>query len=188
VSKHRFFNTNNLWVNLEALKATMVQNDGVLPLPVMQNSKTVDPRDKKSTKVLQLETAMGSAIASFPGAQAILVPRNRFAPVKTTGDMLALMSDAYEVTADHRMVLAPAREGVPPNIKLDGKYKFVDALMDTLVPHGPPSLIKCTKLTVEGKVTFAPGVVLKGTVKVVNKADDVRTLAAGEYSDTIVEL
>ena len=41
---------------------------------------------------------MGSAIECFPGAQAILIPRTRFAPVKTTNDMLALASDAYEVT------------------------------------------------------------------------------------------
>ena len=81
----------------------MDENNGVLPLPVIKNGKTVDPRDKKSTKVLQLETAMGAAIASFEGAGAILIPRSRFAPVKTTNDMLALMSDAYEVTADHRI-------------------------------------------------------------------------------------
>ena len=104
VGKYKYFNTNNLWVNLEALKATMDKNDGVLPLPVIKNGKTVDPRDKKSTKVLQLETAMGAAIASFEGAGAILIPRSRFAPVKTTNDMLALMSDAYEVTDDYRMV------------------------------------------------------------------------------------
>ena len=90
---------NNLWVNLKALKATMKANNGVLPLPVIKNGKTVDPRDKKSTDVLQLETAMGAAIASFEDAAAILIPRSRFAPVKTTNDMLALMSDAYEVCA-----------------------------------------------------------------------------------------
>merc|ERR1740127_245178 len=109
VDKYKFFNTNNLWVNLEALKKTMAENGNVLPLPVIKNGKTVDPRDKKSTKVLQLETAMGAAIASFEGAQAILIPRTRFAPVKTTNDMLALMSDAYEVPADWRMVLKAER-------------------------------------------------------------------------------
>ena len=58
----------------------MKANNGVLPLPVIKNGKTVDPRDKKSTKVLKLETAMGAAIASFEGASAILIPRSRFAP------------------------------------------------------------------------------------------------------------
>ena len=96
--------------------------DGVLPLPVISNSKTVDPTKDgkdgraKSPKVIQLETAMGSAIECFPGAGAILIPRTRFAPVKTTNDMLALMSDAYEVTDDYRMVLKAERAGVPPNV------------------------------------------------------------------------
>merc|ERR1712060_402845 len=132
-TRYKYFNTNNLWVDLEKLKALFEKHGGALPLPVMLNEKTVDPRDKKSTKVIQLETAMGAAISCFPGAQAILIPRTRFAPVKTTNDMLALMSDAYEVTEDHRVVLKPQRSGVPPNVKLDGCYKFVDDLMK-LVP------------------------------------------------------
>ena len=166
VAKFKYFNTNNLWVNLEALKKTMDENEGVLPLPVIKNGKTVDPRDKKSTKVLQLETAMGSAIECFPGAQAILIPRSRFAPVKTTGDLMALMSDAYEVTEDFRMVLKDERAGVPPTVKLDGAYKFVDDLYK-LIPGGAPSLVKCTKLTVEGEqVEFKAGVVIIGKVTI----------------------
>merc|ERR1712127_821920 len=131
---------NNLWVNLEALKATFEKFNGAMPLPVISNGKTVDPRDKASTKVLQLETAMGSAIECFEGAQAILIPRSRFAPVKTTADLLALASDAYEITSDARMVLKAERAGVPPNVKLDGCYKFVDGL-NGLIPNGPPSMI-----------------------------------------------
>merc|ERR1711918_21086 len=110
------------------------------------------------TKVLQLETAMGAAIECFEGAAAILIPRTRFAPVKTTNDLLALMSDAYEVTKDHRMILKEERNGVPPNVKLDGAYKFVDQLMG-LIPNGPPSMIKCNKLTIEGKVVLEANVV-----------------------------
>merc|ERR1711988_145706 len=120
--------------------------DGVLPLPVIKNGKTVDPTKdgkdgrKESTKVLQLETAMGSAIECFPGAKAILIPRTRFAPVKTTNDLLALASDAYEITPDFRMVLKAERSGIPPNVKLDGIYKFVDA-MKPLTDKGVPSLL-----------------------------------------------
>merc|ERR1712072_1239843 len=145
----KYFNTNNLWVDLPALKAAFDKNEGALPMPVMKNGKTVDPRDKASTKVLQLETAMGAAISSFEGATALLIPRSRFAPVKTTNDLLALRSDAYILTPDFRIMLAPARNGVPPNVKLDGRYKFVDA-METMIQKGPPSLIGCTKLVVEG--------------------------------------
>merc|ERR1712048_1199733 len=125
VTKYKYFNTNNLWVDLEALKAIFDKNSGAIPLPVMKNSKTVDPRDKSSTKVLQLETAMGAAISCFEGASAIVIPRTRFAPVKTTNDLFALRSDAYVLTPDCRIILADSRGGVPPNIKLDGMYKFV---------------------------------------------------------------
>ncbi|KAL3927628.1 MAG: hypothetical protein SGPRY_002737 [Prymnesium sp.] len=187
VSKHKFFNTNNLWVNLEALKATFTKFNGVMPLPVISNGKTVDPRDKQSTKVLQLETAMGSAIECFEGAQAILIPRTRFAPVKTTADLLGLSSDAYEITPDSRMILREERNGVPPTIKLDDCFKFVDQLA-LLTKGGPPSLIKCTKLTVEGKVEFAPGVVIEGTVKFVNKGGDFKVAEGRTYKDETVEL
>merc|ERR1711953_252952 len=146
-----------------------------------KNGKTIDPRDKNSTKVVQLETAMGAAISAFAGASAILVPRTRFAPVKTTNDLLALRSDAYVLTPDFRIELAPARAGVPPNIKLDGMYKFVDAL-DKLSPSGPPSLINCNKLVVEGDVEFAPGVVFKGDV-VVKASDGHKVLATGTYEN-----
>merc|ERR1712139_741657 len=59
VGRHKYFNTNNLWVDLVALQRAFDDNRGTLPLPVMMNGKTVDPRDKNSTKVIQLETAMG---------------------------------------------------------------------------------------------------------------------------------
>merc|ERR1711933_459184 len=124
---------------------------GAIPLPVMLNDKTVDPRDKTSTKVIQLETAMGAAISCFDGAQALLIPRTRFAPVKKCDDLVALRSDAYVLTEDFRAELAPERRGIPPTIKLDDRYKFVDA-MDTMFPNGMPSLKECTKLVIKGEV------------------------------------
>ena len=77
-------------VNLVHLKATMSKHGGLLPLPTIFNEKTVDPRNKKTPKVYQLETAMGSAIACFDKAGAVCVPRTRFAPVKTCADLLVL--------------------------------------------------------------------------------------------------
>jgi len=184
VSKHKYFNTNNLWVNLDELKKAFDEQGGLLPLPVIKNEKTVDPRDKKSTKVLQLETAMGSAIECFPGAQAILIPRTRFAPVKTTNDLLALASDAYEVTPDQRMVLKAERKGIPPNVKLDGCYKFVDQMQE-LIPNGPPGMLNCEKLTIEGKMVLEAGVVFEGVVKVVNAGDEKKTLPKGTYTGDV---
>jgi len=187
VKKYKFFNTNNLWVDLVKLKESFDKAGGSLPLPVMKNDKTVDPRDKKSTKVIQLETAMGAAISCFDGASALLIPRTRFAPVKKCDDLIALRSDAYVVTPDFRIELAPERAGVPPIVKLDDRYKFVDA-MDTLIPDGVPSLKACKKMEIKGEVVFAAGVVVKGTVTFENKGEGKKTVAAGTYKDQTVDL
>lgn len=65
---HRFFNTNNLWINLEQLQTALTASGGALDLPLIKNKKTVNPRDSSSTPVFQLETAMGSAIECFSNA------------------------------------------------------------------------------------------------------------------------
>ena len=77
ITKHQFFNTNNLWVRLDMLKALMDSKGGFVPLPTILNGKTVDPQIDTSTPVLQLETAMGAAIECFPGAGAVTVGRDR---------------------------------------------------------------------------------------------------------------
>ena len=176
-------------MDLVALKKAFGTFGGALPLPVIKNGKTVDPRDKASTKVLQLETAMGAAIECFEGAQAILIPRSRFAPVKTTNDLMALMSDAYEVTEDHRMILKASRNGVPPNVKLDGAYKFVDDLY-TLIPNGAPSLIDCVSLSIEGKgIEIPPDAIFMGKVTIKNKSGGAKVvLKPGTYSNQEVNL
>ena len=179
ISKHQFFNTNNLWLHLPTLKKVLDEQGGVMELPVILNSKTVDPRDKTSPKVYQLETAMGSAIECFPGASALDVPRSRFAPVKKTTDLLAIRSDAYEQNAKGQVQLAPAREGVPPIIELSDEYKFVDSIADM----GTPSLVGAESLTVSGQVQFSEGVVIKGKVEITNDIDQVFVVPAGVYED-----
>jgi len=182
VSKHKYFNTNNLWINLDALHDTMTANKGTMPLALIKNSKTVNPRDTGSEKVFQLETAMGAAIASFKDAQAIEMPRSRFAPVKSCSDLLSIRSDAFVVTPEQTLELDPSRDGVPPEIQLDDRYKFVDRLDEMLV-HGVPSLLKCTKLTVEGWVVFGSDVTVVGQVKFVNDKEAVWEVASGIYTD-----
>eukprot|EP01012_Entosiphon_sulcatum_P040597 TRINITY_DN54276_c0_g1_i1.p1 TRINITY_DN54276_c0_g1~~TRINITY_DN54276_c0_g1_i1.p1 ORF type:complete len:478 (-),score=122.80 TRINITY_DN54276_c0_g1_i1:48-1439(-) len=171
ISRHRFFNTNNLWLNLPLLKEAMDKNGGVLSLPLIRNAKTVDPRDASSTKVYQLETAMGAAIASMPGSQALVVPRSRFAPVKTCTDLFVLRSDAYHVTEDYRLVLVDKLQGQAPFVDLDGKYyKLVDQL-EEYIPNGVPSLVDLKRLKVTGRVLFHPRGKLSGTVSISNSAD-----------------
>ena len=76
VDRHRFFNSNNLWLDLDALAERLEETGGVLGLPVIRNVKTVDPTDPGSPTVVQIESAMGAAIGVFDGAAAIEVPHS----------------------------------------------------------------------------------------------------------------
>jgi len=165
ITKHKFFNTNNLWFNLRRLREVMA--DGVLPLPIIVNEKKVDPASKENPgpKVFQLETAMGAAISSLPDSQAICVPFERFAPVKTCNQLFALRSDAYVINEEFKPVLAPG--ALKPVVEFDDHYKMVPD-MEAAIPHGVPSLKLCKKLTVKGKVVFAPNVAIHGEVQILN--------------------
>ena len=166
IERHRFFNTNTIWVNLRALADVLAERDNVLGLPMIRNEKTVDPGDPSSPSVYQLETAMGAAIAVFVGAQALRVPRERFAPVKTTNDLLGLRSDCYVLTDDAHVVLAPERDDGAPLVELDSEhFKRIDQF-DGHFPEGPPSLLHCRRFVVHGDVTFGRDVVARGDVEV----------------------
>jgi UDP-N-acetylglucosamine pyrophosphorylase len=164
IHRHQFFNTNNLWIRLDHLKFALDANGGLILLPMIRNQKTIDPRDESSPKVYQLETAMGAAIECFPGAVAIEVPRLRFAPVKTTSDLMIIRSNACVLTEDFRIELHHDRHGQPPVLELDkAHYKLVDGL-ETLISQGVPELLHCKRLKVHGKMSFSPGVVVEGQV------------------------
>jgi UTP--glucose-1-phosphate uridylyltransferase len=177
-SRHAWMNTNNLWINLRALEATLDERDGVLGLPMIVNRKTVDPGDKSSPAVLQLETAMGAAIGVFDGAAAIGVSRRRFAPVKTTEDLLAVRSDAYVVTDEFHVALAPERDG-PPVIDLDDDHFKLLRDFEERFPAGAPSLVRCDRLAVEGDVRFGRDVVVRGSVTIEQDGPDQLTIQDG---------
>jgi UDP-N-acetylglucosamine pyrophosphorylase len=188
ITRHRFFNTNNLWIRLDSLKDLIVKNQGFVPLPLIKNKKTIDPRDSASTPVFQLETAMGAAIQCFEDSGALVVPRSRFAPVKTTSDLLALRSDAYKVTEDWRVALARPGGEPPPTVDLDPKhYKLVDQL-DQRLTEGVPSLKDCQELVIRGPVSLNKGNIFRGKVSVENPAPEPQALPAGIYEDGSIKL
>jgi UTP--glucose-1-phosphate uridylyltransferase len=167
--RHRFFNANNIWVSLRALKRALDERDGVLGLPMIVNSKTVDPSDSSSPEVLQLETAMGAAIGAFEGAAALHVPRSRFAPVKTTSHLLVVRSDAYELAEDWTVQLAPERDAAPI-VELSDEFKLLRDF-ESRFAGGPPSLVEAERLEVEGDVRFGRDVRVRGRVRVEGPAE-----------------
>lgn len=179
ISRHGFFNTNNLWLHVPALAEALRVGGGSLALPLIRNTKTVDPADASSPRVYQLETAMGAAIEVFPGARALLVDTDRFAPVKTTNDLLAVRSDATVLDDDWRIVPNPARGERPLLVDLDPQHYKLVADFEKRFPKGPPSLVDCDRLTVHGDVTFGADIVVHGSVTI-DAATVGNELADGE--------
>lgn len=167
IARYRFFNTNNIWVNLEHLQALFAQA-GAIQLPLILNPKTLDPRDPDSPPVFQVESAMGAAIHLFEGAAAVVVPRARFLPVKKCQDLLALRSDRYVLTPEGRLDFNPQNTTDDIKIQLDARYYTRIDDFDARFSDGAPSLKDCETLTVEGDLRFEGGVVLRGKVRLSN--------------------
>ncbi|MFC6162774.1 UTP--glucose-1-phosphate uridylyltransferase [Kribbella jiaozuonensis] len=177
VTRHKTFNTNNLWIDLDRLAELMDGHDGILGLPIIVNRKTVDPADPSSPKVIQLETAMGTAIETFEGSQAVIVDRSRFKPVKTTNDLLVLRSDVYEL--DEAGDLTTTHEGDEPYVDLDPEFFKILADFDLRFAAGPPSLVRADRLEVRGDVAFGKDVVVVGDVEVEAPAGERRVIPDG---------
>lgn len=156
MGKFKVFNTNNIWIHLRKLKERLLK--GPMDLPVISNIKTV-----KGERVVQLETAVGAGLESFKGSIGLVVPRTRFAPVKTTSDLLRVQSDIYLET-NGMMIPSPKRTlKNPPQISLKGPLEDTQELL-TRIPEAP-GMIDLQCLEIKGDVSFKGKVVFKGTVR-----------------------
>lgn len=172
IARYQYFNTNNLWVHLPTLQQLLLAQGGFLALPLIRNEKAIDPTQPETGRVYQLETAMGQAIALFPAAQAVQIPRRRFLPVKSTNDLLALWSDAYVLEADYTIGLNPARTVQHDLlIDLDKNYYGLFHQLKEHFLHGVPSLVDCEELHVEGNIYFDSALGLKGKVWLHNQKE-----------------
>jgi UTP--glucose-1-phosphate uridylyltransferase len=175
--RHRFFNTNNLWIRLDALRD--MWDRGALELPMIRNTKKLDARDAGSPDVIQLESAMGSAISVFGNAGALRVPRGRFAPVKNCDELLLLWSDYYDLTDDYRIVMNRRHKSIQMDVKLDPRfYGTLDRLKQRF-PDGAPSLAECESLRVSGDVRFGKGVAVKKRTSIANTKDAQAVISDG---------
>jgi UTP--glucose-1-phosphate uridylyltransferase len=118
---------------------------------------------------VQLETAMGAAIGVFEGAEAVHVPRARFAPVKTSNHLLVVRSDAYELADDWTVRLAGGRDAAPI-VELSSEFKLLRDF-ESRFPAGPPSLIEADRLEVDGDVHFGRDVKVRGRVHIDGPAE-----------------
>uniref|UniRef100_A0A915ANP6 UTP--glucose-1-phosphate uridylyltransferase n=1 Tax=Parascaris univalens TaxID=6257 RepID=A0A915ANP6_PARUN len=164
VSKFRIFNTNNLWVRLNAIKRVVEKHE--LEMEVIVNPKHLE----RGVDVVQLETAAGAAIKNFKGSCGINVPRSRFLPVKKTSDLLLLMSNLYDIDSGSLTLSSLRSFPTTPLVKLGSSF---DKVKDYLARfQGIPDLLELDHLTVSGDVWFGKDVSLKGTVIIIANHGD----------------
>lgn len=161
IKKFKYFNTNNLWINLKAIKRVVEDNE--LSMEIIPNNKTISFKSH-DVDVLQLETAVGAAIRHFSNAHGVNVPRRRFLPVKTSSDLMLVKSDLYSMNRG-QLELSPLRFGGAPLIKLGGHYKKVSDFQKR-IPY-IPKIVELDHLTITGNVSLGKNVTLKGTVIIV---------------------
>lgn len=177
VSKFKVFNTNNIWVSLRAVKRIMQANE--MKLDIIVNNKEV-----AGQKVIQLETAIGAAIAYFNNACGVNVPRSRFLPVKATSDLLLIQSNMYNLKSGS-LVMNPARQfGTTPVIKLGTEFKKVAQYLERF--GSIPDVLELDHLTVSGDVSFGANTTLKGTVIVVANPGNKIMIPAGSVIENKV--
>ena len=116
--------------------------------------------------MIQLESAMGAAIESFPGARLLGVPRTRFVPVKTTNDLLVLRSDVYRLTEE--MVVEPVPERARALPVRRARQALLRSCSTASSAASRPARRRCGRpsgSSVSGDVTFGAGVVVRGAVE-----------------------
>ncbi|RLV95451.1 UTP--glucose-1-phosphate uridylyltransferase [Spathaspora sp. JA1] len=178
IKKFKYFNTNNLWINLRAVKELVESN--AIEAEIIPNQKTIS----NDVNVLQLETAVGAAIRHFKGAHGVVVPRSRFLPVKTCSDLLLVKSDLFYLESG-ALKLDPTRDGFAnPLIKLGSHFKKVSGFQ-ARVPH-MPKILELDHLTITGNVTLGRGVTLKGTVIIVCNDGDKIDIPNGSILENVV--
>lgn len=187
ITRYAYFNTNTLWINLKALKRKLEECSYIVGLPLIVNTKPVDVKDSASPTVYQLETAMGTMISFFPEAEALNVPRSRFAPVKSTEDLLALWSDLFVLNEWSQVVPRRGIGGRVPRITLDPLYyKDIDDFKARF-SAGAPSLLQCRSLSIEGDFRFGEHVRVTGDVRLRDNSGRQQMVPAGTRLEGVLD-
>ncbi|XP_072030967.1 UTP--glucose-1-phosphate uridylyltransferase-like isoform X1 [Amphiura filiformis] len=127
VTKFKFFNTNNLWIKLDAIKRVVEEKS--LDMEIIVNNKTTEG----GLNVIQLETAVGAAMKNFNASLGINVPRSRFLPVKKSSDLLLCMSNLYTMKAGS-LTMSPMRQfPSTPLVKLGTHFDRVSHVISYCV-------------------------------------------------------
>ena len=158
--KFSVFNTNNIWINLLALEKKI--EEGPLNLNVIVNEKRIQGKP-----VVQLETAIGSALDCFDGAVGLCVSRNRFMPVKKTEDLLLVQSNLFNLEGGRLVRNQERKVSHLPEIRFGSPLDQVERFQECFSVI--PDLLELELLEIAGDVYFDGATSLKGKVKLNGK-------------------
>ncbi|MGL1933072.1 MAG: UTP--glucose-1-phosphate uridylyltransferase [Desulfotalea sp.] len=179
INEFRYFNTNNLWVDLAAVKEK--RNNNELNLPIILNNKHI-----AGTDVIQIETAMGAGIQSFNSPGLIDVPRNRFAPVKKLSDLFLLQSDIYIMNNEFQLSVNPERPAhltILPEVQFHHGFPEGNELEKSFVDPTSVSMLEAEAFIVDRNVFFEEGLQIKGEVVVSNTTQDILIISDGTIAN-----
>lgn len=168
IKRFRVFNTNNVWVNLEALKRLIATSS--VHLPIIRNRKKI-----RGHNIIQLETAMGSAMGSFSKARGLRVDRDRFFPTKKIEDLFVLQSDVCIMDDDNRIKRNPQRpDHLPLRPQVNFSSDFIDSplkIPEKFADWSSISMVEADSLDVSGRVFFESDIRIQGKVVIKGSSD-----------------
>ncbi|KAF6721965.1 UTP--glucose-1-phosphate uridylyltransferase [Oryzias melastigma] len=167
--RHKSFNCLNHRLTQKPQRTNTTKNPNLSVLAL----KTLDG----GLNVIQLETAVGAAIKSFKNAMGVNVPRSRFLPVKTSSDLLLVMSNLYSLDAGSLTMSKKREFPTTPHVKLGSSFTKVQEFLKRF--ENIPDMLELDHLTVSGDVTFGKNVSLKGTVIIIANHGDRIDIPAG---------
>eukprot|EP01117_Protostelium_nocturnum_P020387 TRINITY_DN9142_c0_g1_i1.p1 TRINITY_DN9142_c0_g1~~TRINITY_DN9142_c0_g1_i1.p1 ORF type:complete len:503 (-),score=164.06 TRINITY_DN9142_c0_g1_i1:239-1747(-) len=159
IKKFKIFNTNNMWVNLKAIR-TLNNENRMKDVDVISNPKKALGKD-----VIQLETAAGAAIQFFDNAKGVNVPRSRFLPVKAVGDLFVVQSNLYQLNNGYLQMSPKRPYPTVPLVNLGEEFKKVSDYNRRI--KSIPDILELDQLTISGDVYIGSQVTLRGTVIIV---------------------
>ena len=158
ISRHRFFNTNTLWIDLRALARRAARaRQRARPADDRQPQDGRPDRPVARPRCSRSRPRWARRSSVFDGARALRVPRARFAPVKTTNDLLVLRSDAYVLDRGRRTSSSPRRRERPAVRRpRPGALQAASATSRRASRPARRRCVECERFVVRGDVRSAP--------------------------------
>jgi UTP--glucose-1-phosphate uridylyltransferase len=186
IQTFKYFNTNNIWINLKSLKKLMMESTLAEQLPLIINPKKGKDifGDDSAPDVVQYEQAMGGLIGAFSKSGAVNVSRKRFSPVKTTEDSFRLLSNLYK--EDNGMLVMADDVTELPKVKLDSRYKKVKGFDPMVAGVDAINFDRDVRsLEIVGPFIFKGTITFRGeNIRLVNNSLEPRVLTDEEISGT----